>query len=114
MSSRLDDLYAWRIFVTLAKTGSVSLCAQVMNLEPSSISRAIASLEKGIGQALIRHNSRPMELTDAGRKALTRMEPGLRAHQQLIASLFCRIGFCNPPFDAFFGSLQRVVSQHFH
>ena len=87
MSSRLDDLYAWRIFVTFAKTGSVSLCAQVMNLEPSSISRAIASLEKGIGQALIRHNSRPMELTDAGRKALPRMAPVLRAHQQLIDSL---------------------------
>ncbi len=87
MTSRLDDLAAWRIFVTFAKTGSVSMAAQVMNLEPSSISRAIASLEKGIGQALIMHNSRPMELTAAGKKAYTRMEPVLRAHQQLIDSL---------------------------
>lgn len=87
MSSRLDDLSAWRIFVTFAKVGTISGCAQALELEPSTISRAIVSLEKGIGQSLIVHHSRPMELTKAGKKALSRMEPILRTHQQLIDSL---------------------------
>lgn len=87
MSSRLDDLTAWRIFVTFAKLGTVSSCAQALEMEPSTISRAITALEKGIGQSLVVHHSRPMELTKAGKKALARMEPLLRTHQQLIDSL---------------------------
>ena len=104
MSSRLDDLTAWRIFVTFAKVGTISGCAQALDLEPSTISRAISSLEKGIGQSLIVHHSRPMELTKAGKKALARIQPILRTHQQLIESLTadaaamsCHVRFSAPP-----------------
>ncbi len=87
MSSRADDLSAWRVFVTYAKTGSLVAAADVLDVEPSSVSRTIRSLERAIGQALVQHNSRPMQLTEAGQKALSRMEPVLRTHQKLIESL---------------------------
>ena len=68
MANRVDNLHAWRVFVTYAETGSLSACSEVMGIEPSSVSRTIESLEKGIGQELVLHNSRPMELTESDRK----------------------------------------------
>ncbi len=85
--TRIDDLSAWRYFVVFARLGKLTTAAQALQVEPSNISRAIASIEKSLGVALVRHNSRPLELTDAGRIALKRMETILRAHDSLIATL---------------------------
>ena len=74
MANRVDDLQAWRVFVTYAETGSLSTCGEVMGIEPSSVSRTIEALEKGIGQELVLHNSRPMELTEVGLKAKKHIE----------------------------------------
>ena len=87
MMARTDDLSAWRAFVTFAKSGTLTSAAQVLDIEISSLSRAIAGLEKALGCELIRHNTRPLQLTDAGKVALKRMETILRAHDGLLETL---------------------------
>lgn len=84
---RTDDLSAWRYFVAFARSGTLTAAAQTLQVETSSVSRAIAALEKSLGVELVRHNARPLTLTDAGRTALRRMETILRAHDSLVSSL---------------------------
>lgn len=84
----LDNLWAWRAFLTVARTGSFSLAAEQLDRDKSTISRAIAGLEKSLGCQLFRQNTaRPLLLSDAGKKAFRRMETLLRAHDQLIDDL---------------------------
>lgn len=85
--ARTDDLSAWRAFVTFAKSGTLTSAAQVLDVDISSLSRSIAGLEKALGCELIRHNTRPLRLTDAGKVALKRMETILRAHDGLLETL---------------------------
>ena len=85
--ARTDDLSAWRAFVTFARSGTLTAAAGVLETEVSSLSRAITGLEKTLGCELIRHNTRPLQLTDAGRTALKRMETILRAHDSLMETL---------------------------
>lgn len=87
MLHKTDDLCAWRYFTIFVKTGSLSVAARVLQVEPSSLSRAIAGLEKSLGCELIVHSTRPLQLTDAGRTAFKRMQHILRAHDTLIESL---------------------------
>ena len=63
--SKTDDLSAWRVFVTVARSGTLSAAAKALDVEVSSISRAIGGLEKALGCELIRRNMRPMKLTEA-------------------------------------------------
>lgn len=44
--SKTDDLSAWRVFVTVARSGTLSAAAKALDVEVSSISRAIGGLEK--------------------------------------------------------------------
>ena len=85
--SKLDDLAAWRYFVTFAKTGTLSAAASALGVDVSNLSRAIAGLEKALGCDLIRHNSRPMELSETGKLVLKRMTPILRAHDSLMQKI---------------------------
>lgn len=85
--SKTDDLSAWRVFVTVARSGTLSAAAKALDVEVSSISRAIGGLEKALGCKLIRRNMRPMRLTEAGQAALKRMETILRAHDGLMEAL---------------------------
>lgn len=85
--SKLDDLAAWRYFVTFAKTGTLSAAASALGVDVSNLSRAIAGLEKALGCDLIRHNSRPMELSETGKMVLKRMTPILRAHDSLMQKI---------------------------
>ena len=84
---KTDDLSAWRQFLCFARTGTLTAAAKALETEPSSLSRAIAGLEKALGTELIQHNSRPLKLTAAGRTAQKRMETILRAHDSLMTSL---------------------------
>ncbi len=104
MAAKYDDLSAWEVFVTYAKTGSLITAGEVLDMQPSSVSRTIVALEKSLGQDLVVHNSRPMQLTDTGSKAFKRMESILQAHRNLIesftsdtAALSGHIRFSAPP-----------------
>lgn len=85
--ARTDDLQAWRYFLVFARAGTLTAAAKALDTEPSSLSRAIAGLEKTLGVDLIRHSTRPLELTDAGKLAQKRMEAILRAHDSLMETL---------------------------
>lgn len=84
---KTDDLSAWRVFVTVARSGTLSAAAKALDVEVSSISRAIGGLERTLGCELVRRNMRPLKLTESGQAALKRMETILRAHDALMEAL---------------------------
>lgn len=75
------------MFLAFASTGTLTAAARALETEPSSISRAIAGLERTLGCELLSHSTRPLRLTDAGRTAVQRMTAILRAHDSLMESL---------------------------
>ena len=85
--SKLDDLTAWRYLIAFSKTGTLQAAASMLNVDVSNISRAITALEKALGCDLIRHNSRPMELSETGKIVVRRMAQILRAHDSLIQKI---------------------------
>ncbi|MDO4938295.1 MAG: LysR family transcriptional regulator [Sutterellaceae bacterium] len=85
--SKINDLCSWRYFLAFAKTGNLTMAAQTLKVDVSAISRAITGLEKALGCELIRHNSRPMELTENGQFVVKRMTPIVQAHDSLMQKL---------------------------
>lgn len=85
--SKLDDLAAWRYLIAFAKTGTLSAAADLLDVDVSNISRAIAGLEKALGCELIRHNSRPMDLSETGKLVVKRMTPIVKAHDSLMQKI---------------------------
>jgi len=67
--TELMDLALLRVFVTVARTGSVNLAAGELHLSQASVSRHVQRLEAEIGAELFaRRDGRPLELTAAGRR----------------------------------------------
>jgi DNA-binding transcriptional LysR family regulator len=64
-----DDLAAWRIFFRVVELGSISKAASEANVEPSSVSRRISTLESRVGAQLLTRTARAITLTDAGSQA---------------------------------------------
>lgn len=58
-------------FRTVAKTGAINRAAEKLHLAPQTLSGQISLLEDRLGVALFRRSGRRLELTDAGRTALT-------------------------------------------
>lgn len=58
-------------FRTVAKTGAINKAAEKLHLTPQTLSGQISTLEDRLGVALFRRSGRRLELTDAGRTALT-------------------------------------------
>lgn len=74
--TELMDLALPRVFVTVARTGSVNLAAGELHLSQASVSRHVQRLEAEIGAELFaRRDGRPLELTAAGRRVV---EPSAR------------------------------------
>jgi DNA-binding transcriptional LysR family regulator len=69
------DLLALRIFVEVMRRGSFAAVARDRNLAPSSISRAIATLEDDLGIRLFQRTTRQLAPTEAGRIYFERIEP---------------------------------------
>lgn len=68
------DLDALRIFSEVARRGGFSPVARDRGLDPSSVSRAIAMLESGLGVRLFQRTTRRLTLTEAGGLYLDRIE----------------------------------------
>lgn len=60
------DPFLVRLFLDVARSGSFAAVARARDVEPSSVSRAIARLEAAIGVQLFRRTTRAMTLTEAG------------------------------------------------
>ena len=58
-------------FRTVAKAGAINRAAEKLHLTPQTLSGQISLLEDRLGVALFRRSGRRLELTDAGRTALT-------------------------------------------
>ncbi|MCU0881148.1 MAG: LysR family transcriptional regulator [Hyphomonadaceae bacterium] len=69
------DLHALDLFVAVARSGGFAAAARERDLAPSSVSRAIATLEARLGLRLFQRTTRLMSLTEAGSQYLARVEP---------------------------------------
>lgn len=85
--TKLNDLNAWRIFVSLCRTGSFSDTAADFDIDVSTVSRSIGELEKALGQDLFSRNSRPLQLTQVGERARSHIVPLLQMHNEMISDL---------------------------
>lgn len=63
------------IFVVVVREGSFAAAARRLARNPSAISRSIAQLERRLGARLFQRTTRRLTLTEAGRRALARIEP---------------------------------------
>jgi DNA-binding transcriptional LysR family regulator len=61
------DLNRIRLFLRVAEAGSFTGAAHLSRLPKSSVSRAIAALERELGVRLIQRTTRRLQLTEAGR-----------------------------------------------
>ncbi len=65
MSRRLDT-YSLRLFVAVARTGSIARAAEQEHIASSALSRRLADLEHAFDTALLVRSPRGVTLTDAG------------------------------------------------
>jgi DNA-binding transcriptional LysR family regulator len=79
MSETLSSL---RLFVRVARTGSISRAAREVFMSQPAASRALTGLERVIGVKLFTRTTRAVILTDAGADYLARVEPALDALEQ--------------------------------
>jgi DNA-binding transcriptional LysR family regulator len=68
----VDEL---RLFVEVARLGGFAAVARSNDLDPSSVSRAIAGLEEELGVRLFQRSTRKLSLTEAGHLYLCRVAP---------------------------------------
>ncbi len=79
------DISVLQTFVEVVRQGSFAAVARDRNIDPSSISRAIASLEKELGIRLFQRTTRKLSPTEAGQLYFNRIEPLVEEMQQAVA-----------------------------
>ncbi len=77
-----DQLQALRLFVQIARTGSISRGAREMKLSQPTASRIVALLEEQLGVTLFSRSTRALTLTEAGASYLARVQPILISLQE--------------------------------
>jgi DNA-binding transcriptional LysR family regulator len=68
------DLNRISTFVRVVEARSFSAAAKQLNLPVSSVSRAVANLERSLGVRLLHRTTRRLSLTDAGQHFFSRMQ----------------------------------------
>lgn len=71
------SLRSLEVFEALARTGSVHVAARMLGMSAPAASQQLRNLEAILGQPLIDHARRPLELTRAGRTYLTYVREAL-------------------------------------
>jgi len=82
-----DDISLWRLFFRIVERGSLTKAADDLGLEPSSVSRRIASLEKRLNVRLLNRTTRQVTLSEAGARAYEQMRPLIEEMERVIADL---------------------------
>ncbi|MDA8127234.1 MAG: transcriptional activator NhaR [Betaproteobacteria bacterium] len=85
-------------FRTVAKTGAVNRAAEKLHLTPQTLSGQIGAFEARLGVALFRRSGRRLELTDAGRTALTYADEIFHIGAELEEALQNRLAARAHPF----------------
>lgn len=78
MKATLDNLLAWRAVTTVAKTGSISVAASMLDLDPPMVSHLVADIEREMQVKILDRSRRPFRLTPQGQTLVSRLEPLLR------------------------------------
>ncbi|NEQ45984.1 MAG: LysR family transcriptional regulator [Leptolyngbya sp. SIOISBB] len=78
------EISTLQIFVEVMRQGSFTAVARDRNLDPSSISRTIAGLEKELGLRLFQRTTRRLSPTEAGTTYFERVGPLVEELQQAI------------------------------
>lgn len=82
-----DDISLWRLFFRIVERGSLTKAADDHDLEPSSVSRRISSLEKRLNVRLLNRTTRQVAMTEAGSRAYELMKPLIDEMEGVIADL---------------------------
>jgi LysR family transcriptional activator of nhaA len=85
-------------FRTVAKAGAINRAAEKLHLAPQTLSSQISLLEDRLGVALFRRSGRRLELTDAGRTALSYADDIFHVGAELEEALKNRSGARVYPF----------------
>lgn len=80
----INNIEAWRALEYFSKYGSLVNAAKELNVEVSTISRGIASLEKALNRKLIDRTKRPVQITEFGKEILDRFTPVLQSHERFL------------------------------
>jgi DNA-binding transcriptional LysR family regulator len=75
MKATTDNLLAWRAFLAVAKTGSISVAARMVDLDPPAVSHMISDIEKELGCQLFNRSCRPFRLTVKGHVLADTVDP---------------------------------------
>ena len=86
------DLSVLQLFVEVMREGSFAAVARDRNVDPSSVSRAIASLEAELGIRLFQRTTRQLSPTEAGTTYFEQIEPLVEEMQQAIHAAIDRSG----------------------
>lgn len=85
-------------FWTVARSGSVARASERLHLTPQTVSAQIKLLEQGLDATLLRPAGRGLELTEAGRLALSYADQIFALGDELEAALASRRGALALPF----------------
>jgi DNA-binding transcriptional LysR family regulator len=78
------DVATLQLFIEVVRQGSFAAVARDRNLDPSSVSRAIANLEEELGIRLFQRTTRQLSPTEAGQLYFERIEPLVEEMQQAV------------------------------
>ncbi len=82
MISKGITLRGLELFALAARSGSVAQTARMSGLSLAAVSQNLRNLEDAVGQPLLDHARRPMQLTATGRQFLARIDPALTQIRQ--------------------------------
>ena len=69
------DTYLLKTVALVAKQGSFASAARVLEVDPSSVSRAVASVEDALDLRLFQRTTRSLRITEEGETYLRRILP---------------------------------------
>ena len=69
------DIAALKTVLMVQAQGSIAGASRVLNLDPSSVSRIVASVEAALGMRLFQRTTRKLTVTEEGQTYLTRLAP---------------------------------------
>lgn len=69
------DLTQLEVLLEVVRRGSFAAAARERGVDPSSVSRAVSSLEAELGLRILHRTTRKLALTEAGRRYVDRIEP---------------------------------------
>lgn len=82
--TQLDGLLA---FATVAKQGTFTAAAALLEVTPSAVSQTVRQLEERLGVRLLHRTTRSVSLTEAGEQFLARVGPAVAELTQAAAEL---------------------------